>query len=147
VISHLFANDAPDKMDDTNRLWEELIDKKYKTLISPLVTEEIEKCSEPKRNQMFEKLAQIEFQMLNRTNETNQLAKEYLIKGVLNEKNRDDCLHIAFAVVNTCDFIVSWNFKHLVNVKTINKIKIVNAINHYREIGIISPTMLIEGAD
>lgn len=41
--------------------------------------------------------------------------------------------------------MVSWNFKHLANVKTINKVKIVNAINWYREISIVPPTMLLEG--
>jgi hypothetical protein len=42
------------------------------------------------------------------------------------------------------DVIISWNFKHLVNYNTINKVKIVNAINKYEEISIISPTMLLE---
>jgi hypothetical protein len=46
-------------------------------------------------------------------------------------------------VIENCDFLVSWNFKHLVNVNTIKGVKIVNAVNDYREINIISPTMLI----
>jgi hypothetical protein len=50
----------------------------------------------------------------------------------------------AFAVVYNCDIIISWNFKHLVNYKTINKVKIVNAINHYKEISIMPPSMLLE---
>ena len=58
-----------------------------------------------------------------------------------------DCLHIATAVVNDCDLIVSWNFKHLVNYKTISKVRVVNAINRYKEIGIVSPTMLVEGEE
>ena len=77
----------------------------------------------------------------------NQLAREYITHGVLNEKSFDDCMHIAFAVVFDCDVIVSWNFKHLVNFKTINRVKIVNAINQYREISIITPTMLLEEGD
>ena len=63
---------------------------------------------------------------------------------MLKEKSYDDCLHIAYAVIHHCDVIVSWNFKHLVNFRTIDKVKIVNAINRYKEISIISPTMLIE---
>jgi len=93
---------------------------------------------------MFEKLEQIRFQILNEIDEVYALANEYIKGGVLNEKSRDDCLHIAYAVIYNCDVIVSWNFKHLVNFKTINKIKVVNTIQMYKEIGIISPTMLIE---
>ena len=71
------------------------------------------------------------------------LANEYIVKGVLTEKSRADCLHIAFAVFYDCDIIVSWNFKHLVNFRTINKVKIVNATYNYREISIVNPTMLL----
>ena len=147
TISHLFADDTPDKMKDTNKLWGELAENKYDVYISPLVIDEIKACDEPKRSQMLEKLEQIQYENLELSSAVSHLAEEYLNGGVLKEKSRADCLHIAFAVVGNCDIIVSWNFKHLVNYKTINKVKIVNAINHYREISIISPTMLIEEVD
>ena len=144
TISHLFADDAPEKMHDTRKLWERCIDNEYDIFISDIVTNEIRQCSEPKRGQMLEKLRQIDFQVLPETDEINELANEYIKGGVLKEKSIDDCLHIAYAVINYCDVIVSWNFKHLVNFKTINKVKIINTIHRYKEIGIITPTMLIE---
>lgn len=147
TISHLFADDAHYKMMDTRKFWESLTKNKYDILISPTVIEELEDCYEPKRSQMYEMLREIPFQILEKTNEVNQLAREYINHGVLREKNLDNCFHISFAVVYNCDIIVSWNFKHLVNYKTINKVKIVNAINQYREISIITPTMLLEEAD
>jgi len=147
TISHLFADDTPDKMADTNKLWDELTEGKHEIFISPVVIEEIMACNEPQRGRMLEKLAQISYKNLNRTDEVNRLAREYLNSGVLSDKSLGDCLYIAFAVVNNCDIIVSWNFKHLVNFRTIDKVKIVNAINRYREISIISPTMLIEEVD
>ena len=147
TISHLFADDTPEKMDETNRFWNDVMKGKFEIFISSVVTDEIESCAEPKRSQMFEKLQQVQFQILSKTNEITQLANEYVEGGVLNEKSLADCLHIAFAVVYNCDIIVSWNFKHLVNVKTINKVKVVNAINNYREISIMPPTMLLEEVD
>ena len=144
IISHLFAEDTPEKMEDTNRFWKEVVKGKYEIYISPVVINELENCHEPKRSQMFSKLEQVQLQILERTNEVSTLAKEYIAGGVLSEKSFADCLHIAFAVVYDCDIIVSWNFKHLVNLKTINKVKVVNAINHYREIGIMPPAMLLE---
>ena len=147
VMSHLFAEDTLDKMVDTIKLWGELAEGKHDAFLSPVVMEEIKACSEPKRSQMLEKLGQIPYVNLERTDEVSRLAREYLNDGVLKEKSLGDCLHIAFAVVNHCDIIVSWNFKHLVNFKTIDKVKIVNAMNRYKEISIISPTMLIEEVD
>ena len=147
VISHLFADDTPDKMADTNKLWEDFKADKYDIFISTVTAEEIQKCSEPKRSKMAEKLGEIDFNVLEETDEINNLADEYLNHGVLTKKSMDDCLHIAYAVVTNCDIIISWNFKHLVNYRTINKVKVVNAVNHYKEISIISPTMLLEGGD
>ena len=139
TISHLFAEDTPDKMRDTNLLWEDVINGKYEIFISPVVIDEIEGCNEPKRSQMFKRLGQIQFQILTQTDEIVRLAEEYITGGVLKEKSYADCLHIAFAVVYNCDIIISWNFKHLVNYMTINKVKIVNATNHYKEINIMPP--------
>jgi len=147
VVSHLFADDTPDKMDDTNKLWEDFKAGKYEIFISAITAEEIQKCSEPRRSKMAERLGEIDFQVLEETDEINNLANEYLNNGVLTKKSMDDCLHIAYAVVMNCDIIISWNFKHLVNYRTINKVKIVNAVNHYKEISIISPTMLLEEVD
>ena len=147
IISHLFADDTPDKMVDTIRLWEDCANGKYDVYISDVVTNEIQQCPEPKRSQMLEKMRKVEFNLLHETDETKNLAAEYIKGGVLKEKSFDDCLHIAFAVIHHCDVIVSWNFKHLVNFKTIDKVRIVNAINRYKEISIISPTMLVEEED
>jgi len=143
IISHLFADDTPEKRDDTNRFWDDIIKSEYEIFISQIALDEIRSCAEPKQNMMLERLQQIEFQVLRETDEVIGLADEYVKGGVLREKSIDDCMHIAYAVVYGCDVIVSWNFKHLVNYKTIDKVKIVNAINRYREISIISPTMLL----
>jgi len=144
VMSHLFADDAPDKMADTNKLWESFISEEYDISISAVVIAEINKCPEPKRSEILEKMALIQPQILPSTVETKELARAYIESGVLREKSFADCLHIAYAVINYCDAIVSWNFKHLVNFKIIDKIRVVNAINRYKAINIISPTMLIQ---
>ena len=147
VISHLFADDVPDKMADTIRLWDKFVDGQYEVFISDIVTNEISRCAEPKLSNMLEKMRLVDIQILDETDEVKTLAAEYIKNGILKEKSLADCLHIAYAVINSCDVIVSWNFKHIVNSKTIDKVKIVNAINRYREISIIPPTMLVEGEE
>jgi hypothetical protein len=61
------------------------------------------------------------------------------------EKDFNDCLHIAYAAVNGCDTILSWNFRHMVNNVTRGKVRTVNAISRYNEIGIVSPDDFLMG--
>ena len=86
VISHLFADDTPEKMDDTNRFWDDVAAGEYEIYISSVVTDELEKCAEPKRSQMLDKMKQIDFQILAQTDEVTLLADEYIKGGVLKEK-------------------------------------------------------------
>lgn len=41
----------------------------------------------------------------------------------MKQKSFDDCQHIAAAILAACDIITSWNFKHIVNVKTVRGVK------------------------
>lgn len=144
AISHLDAPDVPDKMADTKLFWEDLQAGKYDVYISPVVVNEIERTSEPKRAFMLEQIKSLDIQLLAESEEAKALGDEYLRQGVLTPKSKDDCLHIAYAVVYNCDVIISWNFKHMVNYRVIDRVRVVNAINRYREIAICSPTMMLK---
>jgi predicted nucleic acid-binding protein len=147
VISHLDAPDTPEKMAETLAFWNILKTGKYDVVISDVVTEEIERCREPKRTLMDEKIAEISPIILAPNQEVKGLAMEYINRKVLSQKSIDDCLHIAMSVIHRCDYLVSWNFKHLVNVQTMEGVKIVNAINHYQEIKIVAPNMFLRKED
>jgi hypothetical protein len=49
-----------------------------------------------------------------------------------------DCLHIALATINRADFLVSWNFKHIVNVKRIRGYNAINIKKGYKQLEIRS---------
>jgi hypothetical protein len=132
-------------MGDTHDFWQELIKSKYIVAISDLTIAELTKCPEPKRSVLFQYLNQIDFEELQETQETIALADEYLKHGVLKPKSRDDCRHIAIATIVGCKYIISWNFKHFVNIKTINKVQAVNKLLDYSEINILPPSMMLEG--
>ena len=145
VISHLEAEDTPEKMRDTHDFWQELKKGKYIVAISDLTIAELTKCPEPKRSRLFQFLNQIDYEEVQETQEAIALADGYLKYGVLNQKSRDDCRHIAIATIVGCKYIVSWNFKHFVNIKTINKVQAVNKLLDYSEISILPPSMMLEG--
>ena len=96
---------------------------------------------------MQEKLKEIRFKLLEKDEDEEKLANQIIDLGILTDKSHDDCLHIAIAVLEACNYIVSWNFKHLVNVKTINGIRAITSLKGFSPIDIITPEMLTEGGE
>jgi len=128
VISHLDAPDRPEWMADTRKLWEEIQAGRFEALISPVDVLELDACPEPKRLILVKWLQSISYTLLQQTDEVLELAKQYLKAGILPKKSTRDRLHIAYACVYNCDMIVSWNFEHMVNYKTISGVKGANAL-------------------
>jgi len=147
VISHLYAPDVPDKMNNTLALWEEIKSGLYEVYISEITVKEIINSDEPKKSIMVDYLSQIEYNFIEIDNEIMLYADKLNEMGILTDKHYDDCLHIASAVVNECNYLLSWNFKHIVRVKTINGVRSINAILGYHGIDIYSPNLLIESED
>jgi hypothetical protein len=44
------------------------------------------------------------------------LTQKYMEENIVGEQYRSDALHIAIATVLGVDVLVSWNFKHIVNL-------------------------------
>ena len=59
--------------------------------------------------------------------------------GVVPKGSRSDAFHVAAATVAKVDLIVSWNFKHIVNVQRIRGYNSINIKNGYQQIEIRSP--------
>ena len=95
VISHLLADDVPEKQSDTLKLWEQLKQEEFEVVLSLVVTDEISRCDNVIKNKLYEYIAQINTTMKDENNAMTALAGEYLQTGVLGEKSYDDCRHIA----------------------------------------------------
>jgi hypothetical protein len=143
-MSHLQHEDVPEKMNDTLAFWGELETGIHSVIISDFTLREIRRCFEPKQTNLLGYLGKIQHKVLAETDEVRALAEAYVENGVLTHKNIGDCLHMAFATVGGCDIIVSWNFKHMVRMSTIQRVRVVNAQKgYYKLIEIVSPTMMI----
>ncbi|MCL2047830.1 MAG: PIN domain-containing protein [Defluviitaleaceae bacterium] len=145
VISHLYADDTPEKMNDTLLFWEELKASRYQVVISNITIAEITKCNEPKRTLLLQRLDEIEHEIFEENEEAIALSENYLSYGVLKSKSMDDLRHISVASVTDCKYIASWNFRHFVNVTTIAKVQSANKLYGYNDIIIVPPTMLTGG--
>ncbi len=71
--------------------------------------------------------------------EAQELAEAYVAAGVLTAKLRADAKHIAIATVGRVDVLVSWNFKHIVNLQRIHGYNSVNLRKGYPMIEIRTP--------
>ena len=147
VISHLQAPDTPEKMQDTVKLWEDIKNGRYDVYVSNTTIGEINECREPKRSFMLEKLKEIDLTIVDAETEVEELSQEFIRLGILKEKSLDDCMHIATALLLECDVIVSWNFKHIVNDKTIEGVKTISQTRKLNGIKIYCPSILIGGND
>lgn len=144
VISHLNAPEVPEKEADTRRLWEDIRLGKYDMVLSELVYAEIDRCpDEQKRIFMRTALAEIPSDYVDVQEEAERIGALYVEVGGLPPKSMDDAMHIAVATVAGCDIILSWNFRHIVNLRAMTAVDAVNIKEGYRTIRILSPTMIL----
>jgi predicted nucleic acid-binding protein len=122
-------------MQDTRLLFEKIKARKYNVLISDIVENELENAP---RN-VKDLLNEINYEIIYTNSECESLADEYIKENVVGKTSRDDCIHIATATINNIDFLVSWNFKHIVNVHRIRGYNSVNTKNGYKQLEIHSP--------
>ena len=78
-------------------------------------------------------------EFLETTTDAIDLASEYISEKVVGQTSFADCLHIAIATINRADFLISWNFKHIVNVLRIRGYNAINIKNGYKQLEIRSP--------
>ena len=147
VISHLLQEDVPEKMADTRKLWEMFKAGKYDVYLSTVTLRELQKCSEPKKTQLIDHLNEIQFTILDITDDIVAMAEKIIDMGILTQRSFDNCQHIGVAVINECDCIIAWNFKHIVNVKTIRGVRAITNLEGYKMIEIWNPSVLLESEE
>jgi len=73
------------------------------------------------------------------TDEARDLADRYITENVVGRTSRADCQHIAMATLAKADVLVSWNFKHIVNLDRIRGYNGVNLLLGHSQIEIRTP--------
>jgi hypothetical protein len=91
----------------------------------------------------FQELNSAQLERIQITEECYQLAKMYIDEKVVGLTSFDDCLHIAAATLNKVDILVSWNFKHIVNIFRIRGYNSVNLKLGHGTLEIRSPREIV----
>ena len=127
----------------SNRLFE-MVDQKFFTLvISSLSLIELDLAPTYIKD-FFNKIERSNIELISSSAESELLANSYISEKVVGPTSFDDCHHISIATISKVDILVSWTFKHIVNVFRIRGYNSVNLKLGYSQIEIRSSKDIIE---
>lgn len=140
VISALFDDRNPERKSLTESFFSQV--ENFETYISEITVAEINRTLDSEfRNKMSKEVSH--FSVLSITDDVKWLAEQYIRYGAIPEGYPEDAYHIAVAVIREMDYLLSWNFKHIVRIKTKDIVRMVNTLNNLRQIVIITPAELL----
>ena len=140
IVGAYLDNGEPFRRDLTIRWWEhEMAD--YRAVISPLVARELERVPEPHRSSYLNLVNPLE--QVELTEEASILADGYVSRGIFHRKYIADALHVAIASCHKIDYLVTWNFGHLANVRRQARIKLFNTAAGFFVPMIVTPEFLV----
>ena len=129
IISAYFDYSKPVRQLVTQKWFSEQIPD-YEFFISSLVIEELDNTTdEVLKNNFFNLVNTINPVLLEFNDEIIRLSELYRERVIKNQIQ--DALHIAIASYYKINAIVSWNFKHIVNLKTVSEIHKINLEQGY----------------
>lgn len=117
---------------------------KHEIFVSDLVIDEISKASKEECKMLKNVIKKYKCKFLTVTEECHNLAEKYIKAGIILSKYKNDALHIAIAIINNIDVVVSWNLEHIVKLKTIVGVNEINKKLNYPNILINTPEEVIE---
>ncbi|HEV7905947.1 MAG TPA: type II toxin-antitoxin system VapC family toxin [Pyrinomonadaceae bacterium] len=140
VVGAYLDNGEPFRRDLTIRWWEHEMSE-YRAFISPLVVRELERVPEPHSTAYLKLIAPLA--QLEMSDEATILAEGYISRGIFHRKYIADALHVAVASVHKIDYLVTWNFGHLANVRRQARIRLFNTAAGFFVPMIVTPEFLV----
>lgn len=123
----------------TRRLLGGLADGRWDGYISTLVLEEVERAPKSIREMIAAELRNSRLAVLEESPQSLALARMYVTAGAIPADYEDDARHIAIATISDIRVIVSWNFRHMVNIERKRKINSVNLREGLPFLDLVSP--------
>ena len=118
----------------------------FKVIYSRLTDIELNPAPERVRNLAIS-LPENNMEFIGISDQALELAEQYLKENVVGKTSRGDCIHIALATLHNADILVSWNFKHIVNITRIRGYNSVNYKLGHKILEIRTPREILEYED
>ena len=129
---------------DTVRLFKAIGDGKYEGYTSEYAVYELLDSPEPKRTNMLELIEKYNIVTLNISEESDRMADIYVQNKIIPLKYRLDAAHIAIASIHGLDCVLSFNFQHIIKLKTKRMTEIINLNEGYKGIIICTPMEVLD---
>lgn len=127
VISYHAAKDSTHPLaavrQQKTRQWWRIATGEFDLYTSELVRKEISRGDSVEAQKRITLLRDLTELVIS--SEANQLAKELVRAHAIPAQAMDDAEHIAIAAANGLRFLVSWNFRHIVNARKREDIELV----------------------
>jgi len=147
VPNFVFADDAPDFRGATIEFFQHHADDND-LFVSVVVLQEIAQCSDAAHGRQLRRvLVDHGVQLLpeDGTGEVRELAEAFLSAGAVPATKNADALHLAYATYYEMDILLSWNFRHLANVRREAKVEAVKGALGYRHpLRLVSPLEVLD---
>ncbi len=140
VVGAYLDNGEPFRRDLTIRWWEHELSE-YRAFSSILVRRELEFLVEPHRKSYLNLVKPIE--ELDLAEEVAILADGYISRGIFHRKYIADALHVALASFHKIDYLVTWNFGHIANVRKQARVRLFNTAAGFFVPMIVTPEFLV----
>lgn len=140
VVGAYLDNGEPFRRDLTIRWWEHELGE-YRPFTSLLVERELERVAEPHRTGYLNLIKPLEQLELNQ--EVAILADGYISRGIFHRKYIADALHVAIASFHKIDYLVTWNFGHIANVRKQARLRLFNTAAGFFSPVIVTPEFLV----
>ncbi len=128
--------------EESKRFFADIKAGKFVLVISTTILRELDKAPDYVQR-VLNDLSPENVEIVESSDEISFLRDAYLQAGILGLGSNADAEHIASASVAEADFVVSWNFKHIVHYEKIAGYQAVNLLNGYKEIRIYSPKEVV----
>lgn len=140
VISALFDEKNPERKSLTETFFEKA--EEFEIYVSQVTIEEIERAPDLRLQRKMREITS-GFSILSLTDDVEWLAREYIRHDAVPKGYPEDAYHIAIAVINGMDCLLSWNFKHIIRKRTKDIVRMVNTLNGMRQIEMMTPAELL----
>lgn len=116
----------------------------YDAYTSEAVVEELEAGAFPRKEDALRLISSLPLLEINEA--IADTAAAYISHRVMPQDPAGDALHLAIASFHKCDFLLTWNCRHLANANKFGHIRRVNALLGLFVPAIVTPLELLGGA-
>lgn len=132
------------RRDWTRQFWDEL-GPEYTLVTSLAVIGELNNGDYPKKEKCLDLVENLERVPVEK--EIATIVQAYIHHKIMPANPLGDALHLALASFHKCDFLLTWNCKHLANANKFGHIRRVNSVLDLHNPLLVTPLELLGGSD